>query len=321
MADIDECYESVDSLEPPKNLDIPFLTYGFYKPDQLSFTQIKKYTNKKIRPVEIEAKLKHVNGMPVLVNEYDERDKKVKGYIIRFRKNKRRVAYKTISKGKDMHIYKWDEMEIDGERVNVLVGANPKILNNVINDPNVPDSLRNWYDYDWKYDPVYKNALMFIDSRFGYLNSKLSIMEDHNTTSYEVALLFVEVQSLYMVLWSALDRFTTFRYGSKTKKENILKLSEEQFFKDSLIERVETSHTVTSAQNLKQITLDPYAPSCAALYYYQLRNNVVHSGKMNVNEVKKLFDALSELILIFEDVLDGVEKERQKLELQFRQIL
>lgn len=115
MADIDECYESVDSLEPPKNQNIPFLTYCFYKQAQLSFTQIKKYTNKKIRPVEIEAKLKHVNGMPVLVNEYDKRDKEVKRYIIKFRKNKRRVAYKTISKGKNMHIYKWDEIEIDGE--------------------------------------------------------------------------------------------------------------------------------------------------------------------------------------------------------------
>lgn len=160
-----------------------------------------------------------------------------------------------------------------------------KILDNLINDPNVPDSMRNWYDYDWKYDPVYKNALIFIDSCFGYLNSKLIIIEDHNSTSHEVALLFVEVQSLYMVLWVALDRFITFRYDSKTKKENILKLSDEQFFKDSLIERVRTSHTVTSAQNLKQITLDPYAPSCAALYYYQLRNNVIHSGKINVNEV------------------------------------
>ena len=98
-------------------------------------------------------------------------------------------------------------------------------------------------------------------------------------------------------------------------------MSEEQFFKDSIEERVKSCYTVVSAQNLKPIELNPYVAPCTALYYYQLRNNVVHSGKMNVNEVKKLFDALSELILIFEDVMEGIEKERQKLELQFRQIL
>ena len=60
---------------------------------------------------------------------------------------------------------------------------------------------------------------------------------------------------------------------------------------------------------------------CTALYYYQLRNNVVHSGKMNVNKVKQLFDALGELILIFEDVMDGIRYERYKLEQEFREIL
>ena len=39
----------------------------------------------------------------------------------------------------------------------------------------------------------------------------------------------------------------------------------------------------------------------------------VHTGKMNVNEVKQLFDALGELILIFEDVMEGIRCERYKL--------
>ena len=293
----------------------------YYKPGQLSFTQIKKYTNKKIKPVEIKAQLKHVNGMPVLVNKYNEGAEKVKWYVIRFRKNKRKTAYNKIGDGKDMGIYKWERMEIDGELVNVVVSANPEILENITNDPNMPNSLRNGYNQDWEYDPVYKNALNFIGYRFGDLKSKISLIEDHNTTTSELSLLFVEVQSLYMVLWSALDRLTTFRYGSRTKKENILKLSQEQFFKDSIEERVKSCYTVVSAQNLKPIELNLYVAPCTALYYYQLRNNVVHSGKMNVNKVIQLFDALGELILIFEDVMDGIRYERYKLEQEFREIL
>lgn len=45
-----------------------------------------------------------------------------------------------------MGIYKWERMEIDGELVNVVVSANPEILENITNDPNMPNSLRNGYN-------------------------------------------------------------------------------------------------------------------------------------------------------------------------------
>ena len=84
--------------------------------------------------------------MPVLVNKYNEGAEKVKWYVIRFRKNKRKTAYNKIGDGKDMGIYKWERMEIDGELVNVVVSANPEILENITNDPNMPNSLRNGYN-------------------------------------------------------------------------------------------------------------------------------------------------------------------------------
>ena len=46
---------------------------------------------------------------------------------------------------------------------------------------------------------------------------------------------------------------------------------------------------------------------CTVLLY--LRNNVVHSGKMNVRETRKLFKALLELKSIFEYLLTDVEDE------------
>lgn len=305
----EECLKYPDALKLP-NWKLPFLTYGFFKPDQLAFSQIKEYTNKKITPVYINAKLKHVNGMPVLVKEFRDGSQPVKGYVIRFRKKDSKKAYELICKSKDMHIYKWDTLKIDNQTVNVLVSADPEKMKNIYRDPDMPDPLQNLYDYQWENDPVYKNMFYFIDSRFDEVQSKIST-RSINPNTRDLAVLFVEVQSLYMVLWSALDRFLTFRYGLSQKK-NLISLSEEEFFKDALEEHVKSNHTVLSAENLKQITLDKKSPKCSAFYYYTLRNNVVHNGKMNVNEIEMLFDALKELLNIFEYILNAVKDETKK---------
>lgn len=304
-----ECLKKPDTLELPKNINLPFLTYGFFKPGQVAFSQIENYTSKRnITPVYIEATLKDINGMPVLIDEYDEGNKPVKGYIIEFLNNKK-TPYNKICNSKDSHLYSWKTTEYNGKQINVLVSADTEKMRELFNNPDISNSIENRYDYDWRNDPVFNYTPKFIESRLDDLAEK--IYSAGNDT-YKQSLLFVEVQSLYMVLWSALDRFLTFRY-TQYQKTNVKKLAKEEFFKNALIEHVRTSYTVISTQNLKKIDLDPYSPLCAAFYYYTLRNNVVHNGKNNVNEVRMLFDALRELNLIFNDVLDVVKRKGDKI--------
>lgn len=314
MDDEYECLKKPEKLGLPTNCNNPLLTYGLFKPGQLAFSQIEGRCKKKITPVYIEGTLKHVNGMPVLLKKFNgERDDPVKGYIIRFKSGRGRSVYNTICNSKDMHIYSWDTIEYNGEEINILVSADPKKMIDLFENPDISDSMLNMYDYHWKHDPVYKNAITFLDSRLNDLGSRIRFMGYEDIP--KAALLFVEVQSLYMVLWSALDRFLTFRY-SMFQSTNVKKLSEEEFFEDAIREYVQSDFTVTSAQNLKQITVNKENPKCCAQYYYTLRNNVVHTGKMNVKETRKLFKALCELKLIFEYILDAVEDECFEIENQ-----
>ena len=315
MGEEEECLKKPESLDLPSNCDLPFLTYGLFKPGQLAFSQIKNRCKKRKIPVYIEGTLQHVNGMPVLLKKYDEDlDFPVKGYIIEFIKDRGTSAYKTICNSKDMHIYSWDTVEHNGEEVNVLVSVDPRKMINLFENPDADVSTLDLYDYNWTHDPVYKNALRFLDSRLDDLGSKIRLYGYDDIEKY--SLLFVETQSLYMVLWSALDRFLTFRY-SMYQTTNIKQLSEDPIFKKAIENCVDSDFTVTSAQNLKQITVSKNNPKCCAQYYYTLRNNVVHSGKMNVRETRKLFKALLELKSIFKYLLTDVEDEGYEIEAEF----
>lgn len=66
---------------------------------------------------------------------------------------------------------------------------------------------------------------------------------------------------------------------------------------------------IFSAEDLTDYHLDWKTPACSALYYYTLRNNVVHSSKVNPHEADTVWNALLRLKEIFCDVLKAVKEE------------
>ena len=120
---------------------------------------------------------------------------------------------------------------------------------------------------------------------------------------------------LYMLLWTSIDRFLTFRYG-ETKKNNVIFLSEEESFKIALKKYVEEDErvfhnrkTVYSVRDLREYELNPNKPTCSAMFYYTIRNNVVHSGKVLMMEERMLSKALEQLTRIFNDVVEAAKRE------------
>ena len=104
----------------PKNLDLPFFAYGFFKPHQIAFKKIEKYCHKRKNVGYVKGFIEHVNGMPVLFS--NERSKfDVLGYVLKFHNKDKKRAYKAIGYSKHMNIYKWEEIEINGSPVNTLV--------------------------------------------------------------------------------------------------------------------------------------------------------------------------------------------------------
>lgn len=315
----DECYREYKlrrkkiSVKLPKDITLPFLAYGFFKPRQLAYSQIKGYVFNKPKGVTINFILNHVNGMPVL-EKIRYRDKwSVDAYIMEFKYGKEKTAYETISLSRNKSVYKWEEISLGGMRVNVLLNAS---------DKSFPIYTYKWDKYDWREDPIYENTLSYLDKNI----AKLKIEFNNDSNEVNNFMRFIEVQSLYRTLWSALDRFITFRYGDY-QSWNVRKFSDEHFFKEALksnynalskkefygkddYQNNKWDDVVYSAEDLKCYKLDPKQPTCSALYYYTLRNNVVHSGKMMPQEVNMVLNALLGLTEIFRHSIEAVSNKK-----------
>ena len=275
---LDDCYNRrriIESAGIPKkeNLKLPFLSYGFFKPHQLAYSQIEEYVKGTPEDIEINYELGNVNGVPVLLNKSSHSP--IKANIIKF-KYPEREAYKTIGYSKNMHLYCWKVITVDGQKVNVLMYPENKPF---------PERSHGFgpNGYDWRVDPVFTNILDYVD-----FNIK-GIKQHPFNYQWDDLKPFVYVQSLYITLWSAIDRFLTFRYGH-TKTMNVKKFSIEPSFKKSLQKNYNAigdngfylSHQkvwqdeIFSAEDLESYKLNPKNSTCSALYYYTLRNNVVH---------------------------------------------
>ncbi len=292
----------------PKNLDLPFFAYGFFKPHQIAFKKIEKYCHKNKPKEFIKGYIKTVNGMPVLFSDKNS-DYNVLGHVLKFHNRDKKRAYETIGYSKHMNIYKWEEIEINGNPVNTLVSSTPEQLRNFHSHGkdmkyiiNALDEKKGIHNYDWRLDPLYDETISYIR----YLMNQ-RIIDKNNKYSN-----LIKTQMLYTSLWTVLDRFLTFKYGS-TQNENVKSLSREDYFKDILsdvlIKNNRGRNIVFSAQHLNSYELNANNTEESAFYYYTLRNNVVHSGKVFVSENDMLFSALEDLLEIFERVLKKVRNE------------
>ena len=298
----------------PDDTTLPFLAYGFFKPRQLAYSQIKGYVFNKPRGVTINFILNHINGIPILEHAQYRDNWNVDAYIMEFKYGKAAdKAYEVISLSKNKFIYKWEVISIGGMDVNVLMNAS---------DKSFPIYTYKWDKYDWREDPIYENTLEYLDKKIEKL--KLEFNNDSNEENNFMR--FIEVQSLYRTLWSALDRFISFRYGDY-QNWNVRKLSEEHFFQEALKNNYNAlseqefygkddyrnddwDDEVFSAEDLRSYKLDYKQPTCSALYYYTLRNNVVHSGKMMPQEVNMVLNALLGLTEIFRHSIKVVKKKK-----------
>lgn len=317
---VDECYDEQwkpESVGQPnkENKDLPFLAYGFFKPHQIAYSQIKKYVKGKPKKVEIYHVLKNVNGMPVLLNEPSNLP--AVAYIINFRHDPQYQAYRIIGNSKNKHIYSWKRITIETEdsksqEVNVLMYSEEKPL---------PKDLFGFPEgnYDWRDDPVFEATFDYLDWQINQLKTPHF---EHDWFNLKP---LMGLQSLYMTLWSAIDRFMTFRYG-KSQTWNVKELSLEPSFKEALQDNYDAiglksfyknkerknnddDYKIFSTEDLEDYYLNPIKSTCSALYYYNLRNNIVHASKTRPEEADIVWNALLGLTEIFRKVFEAAKKE------------
>lgn len=336
----EECVKTArerNIIKPPEDTSLPFFAYGFYKPHQLAYPTIKEFVEGEPQKTKVKASLKQVNGIPVLVKQ-DYKYDYVEGYLINFKEDYEEEAYEKIGYSRNKGIYKWRKMRIDGGEANVLISSKPKTFKSRGHwkyDFNEIKYIReldiDLESYDWRRDPIFEKPIdyIFLADHLKYtiklrdpiFEEPIDDIDDANNNPkprrhlhYEYAKFF-ETQMLYMLLWTSIDRFLTFRYG-ETKKNNVIFLSEEESFKTALKKYVKEDDrvfhnrkTVYSVRDLREYELNPNKPTCSAMFYYTIRNNVVHSGKVLIMEERMLSKALEQLARIFNDVVESAKRE------------
>lgn len=273
-------------MKLPSKADLPFFAYGIFKPHQLGFFRIKELTKNTVEGV-VDGILKERDGIPLLIKSNYF---KIKGCLIYFYSGKENDAYYRIMEIEPDEVYRWDEVKVNNRIVaNVLLGKK---------EQRGCSDLEHLEEWDGKSDPFFKHGLEEVEV----------ILRDNPDFNGKYRSLF-RIQMAYTLLWSAIERYASFRYnlGDEVCKK-VFRIAEEKCFVESLKRNVISTRKVFSAADLEKYTLDPNDPGKSIRYYYQVRSNVVHRGKAVTRDFETVKSSLKELLEIFRDLLDDAFK-------------
>lgn len=274
-----------------ENIKLPYFAYDAFKPRELAFPVISYFVDR-IVPVELDNpcyELKHRNGMPMVVEE--KSTSPIKGYLLYFNdkvykhQGEEKDAYDFVRLPKSRSLFKWVVEDIGGERFNMAIGKKKEF--------GVPYRIYKG-NYSGRNDPTFFDILDYIDEHIEI------IKERENIRGFDSS---CKLQMYYMLLWSSIDKYLSLCYGGWNQRKPVKEWSRwEEFelgFKD-----VDRYHEVHSTREKDKCKLIPGKPKTSIHYYYQLRCNIVHSGKKENVDVHFLLDSIEELSKVFRKTLN-----------------
>jgi len=259
----------------PENIKLPFFAYGIFKKGQVSFFRIKDFVIDISQTHVDEAFLAERDGIPllgikkendVLEGKFKEIyvDNKVYGDLMYFDKNKSKEAYKAIAEIEPQKQYFWGTLQIGKMKVNTLMGRR-------IFKGSIPMNEQSW---DMAYhDPFIGGIIQFKEDVFA--------SEDRSEN-------FIELQALYLMIWTAIERLCALKYSLTKKSEGL-----EYKLIDNLKSNRKVYEYITKISNIPSSfrpiyrsddTGDKYVFEKSNFikslkYLRQIRNNVAHRGK------------------------------------------
>ena len=149
---------------------------------------------------------------------------RLSGYLLRWDASKAADAYRVISEFEPEHQYYWGETRLLGPSVlaNVLVGRRPR-------QGSEPCEAASWSSKD---DPVFSHGVRevrVVVEREGHKKFESAPPESFDWPR------FFKLQMAYLLLWSAIERYTALSFGPDLDPWDRVKLLGEQaLFKESL---------------------------------------------------------------------------------------
>jgi len=276
----------------PADVSLPFFAYGIFKPGQLGFLVVRDAVDRR-EEGSIRGELRERDGLAILDAEGSD---SVPGYLLTFAGHASTGAYEHIATIEPEHQYRWAIESVatlgGSRRANVLIARSPRRGSTALD--------REW---DGRQDPLFTTALMVVEDVVESWRGKAQHPEDMEP--------FFHLQMAYLLLWSALERYTAFRYGLGGEVwQRVRRIAEEPAFHEGLQKHVRQPEELFSAQSPKdKVRLDIADPEASVDYLYQMRSNIAHRGKGVGRDVDRVLRALDVLVPTFRLMLESAFKE------------
>lgn len=299
------CLPKTVSMPKQGDLGHPFFAYGIFKPGEIAYFQIKDFVLEHAN-AQIDGQLRSRDGIPIL----DDRVKtqQVNGHRIVFKPGTEQSAYAAIGAMEPESQYKWRV----ANGMNYLGGVSPNkgTPRDEVNQ-SYPDLHNSWSSWN---DLVFRDGLELVDEVVEAVEAA-TYDTDGNRIGSPTPRIFFELQGAYMLLWSAIERYVSLRYGlggSASVMSRVTMLATEEAFKNALGEVPELKARQiyrSDSPTKKVLTFDSADPDNTLKYLYQVRSNVTHRGKDMVPDWLMLHAATKELLRVFRSVLVAARRD------------
>lgn len=284
-------------LSLPTNLELPFFAYGAFKPGELAFTQIEQFLDQQPTLATATGSLKVRDGLPLFV---EQSVGNVCGSLLTFSADNRITAYETICRFEPKAIYYWKAVTLSFPSVlaNLLVGKK-------LEQGRPHDIEGNIWSF--RLDPVFEYGLNVIEDTATKLCLDPFLSAPPERFEWPR---FFQLQMAYLLLWSAIERFSSFAYGPGLSPEQKIKaLGNDSRFRSALKRHYSSSPIEVSDSRYpgNRSKLDVERPEDAADFFYQVRNNLSHRGKGARSDAEIVRRSLIALLAIFQDMLFSTE--------------
>lgn len=276
----------------PNDLELPFFSYGLFRPGQIGFGRLQPFVKDYDQGWHVSGMLLDRDGLPVL----DQGNEEVHGALIRFRDGAAKQAYEVIGSIEPDKLYRWEVRDVRNDnqqqKANLLFGRKPRRGSHPFEGA----------DWDGRKEPLFDAALEVVQE----------MLDQNRRFEWDLKPMF-RLQMAYTLLWSAIERFAAFKYHlGERATEKVNQLASEPAFISGLPELVKQPREVFRTDDPdKKVALDPANPEKSLAYYYQIRSNIVHRGKAAVRDHDTLVLSLGELLELFKRVLRAEFSDHQ----------
>ncbi len=269
-------------MKQPDNISLPFFAYGLFKPGQLCYPRIRDLVESSDK-CTVAGILKERDGIPLLIPDISSTN--IKGYLIYFIISQEEKAYERITGIEPDEVYRWQVVKANGLSANALIGKR---------EQRGSSYLEHFTEWDGKSDPFFKQGLEEVEA----------ILKANSNFDWDFRAL-LRLQMAYMLLWTAIERYAGLKYhlGDRATQK-VYQIANEECFAHALKKVVKSQRQVFNTLNLEKYTLDPHSPEKAIRYYYQVRSNTIHRGKVVTRDFDTMKSSLEELLFIFKELLN-----------------